>query len=71
MAKRMGGAITTRHLLTQAPTIINEFGVGAYLKCVCRTMFSRKEVTFLECTCQIRCAPAQTNSNAPKSQNTL
>lgn len=47
----MRGIITTRHLVTNAPTIIHEFGVGAYLRCI-RGVLSRRPVTFLECVCR-------------------
>lgn len=44
----MRGLITTRHLLVNAPTIITEFGVLAYLRCV-NAALSRRPATFLEC----------------------
>ena len=44
----MQGTITTRHLVTNASTIIHEFGLGAYMRCVAAAMLSRKHVTFLE-----------------------
>ena len=44
----MQGLITTRHLVTNAPTIINEFGMAAYLRCLAACMFWRRKVTFLE-----------------------
>ena len=50
----MQGLITTRHLLTNAPTIIHEFGLGAYLRCVAAVVTSRHEVTFLECVIRMR-----------------
>jgi hypothetical protein len=50
----MRGIITTKHLVTSAPTIISEFGVAAYVRCWTRLMLSRREVTFLECVCQVR-----------------
>ena len=45
----MRGLITTKHLMTNAATIIHEFGVGAYLRCLAAAVLSRREVTFLEC----------------------
>ena len=44
----MRGLITSRHIVSKAPTIIHEFGMGAYLRCIAACMFSRREVTFLE-----------------------
>ena len=44
----MRGLITSRHIVTNAPTIIHEFGMGAYLRCIAACMFSRRNVTFLE-----------------------
>ncbi len=44
----MRGLITTRHLLTNAPVIIKEFGLWAYLRCLRTTFLSRRKVTFLE-----------------------
>ena len=53
-AKGMRGIITTRHLVTNAPTIIHEFGMVAYLRCVRTALLSRRPVTFLECV--MRCS---------------
>jgi hypothetical protein len=53
----MRGIITTRHLVTNAPTIITEFGMAAYLRCLARTLLSRRPVTFLECV--VKCAHAE------------
>lgn len=44
----MQGIITTRHLVTNAPTIINEFGIAAYMRCLAAALSSRRDVTFLE-----------------------
>jgi hypothetical protein len=44
----MRGLITSRHLVTNAPTIIQEFGMSAYLRCLAACLFSRRDVTFLE-----------------------
>ena len=49
----MRGLITTRHLVTNAPTIIQEFGFAAYMRCVAIALLSRRPVTFLECV--MRC----------------
>lgn len=48
----MQGCITTRHLIFRAPTIILEFGIVAYCRCVVSVLF-RKKVTFLECVATI------------------
>jgi hypothetical protein len=45
----MVGVITTRHLLTHSAVIVREFGFGCFARCVCRTLTSRRRVTFLEC----------------------
>jgi hypothetical protein len=45
----MVGRIQSRHLLTHSPTIIHEFGIGCYFRCVWRTLVARRAVTFLEC----------------------
>jgi len=50
----MRGIITTRHLVTNAPVIIQEFGVITYLRCVAAAMLSRREVTFLEMVMRMR-----------------
>lgn len=50
----MHGTITTRELVTWAPTIIAEFGMTAYLRCWARAVLSRREVTFLECVCRMQ-----------------
>jgi hypothetical protein len=50
----MRGIITTKDLVTCAPTIISEFGMAAYLRCWARALTSRREVTFLECVCRMR-----------------
>jgi len=49
----MQGTITTRHLLTMAPTITHEFGITAYLHCWAMVLCHRR-VTFLECVCHLR-----------------
>lgn len=50
----MRGIITTRDLVTSAPTIIAQFGMAAYLRCWARALLSRREVTFLEVVCRMR-----------------
>ena len=49
----MQGTITTRHLVTCAPTIILAFGVRAYLRCVGEVIRSKEAVTFLDCVCRL------------------
>lgn len=50
----MQGLITTRHLVTNAPTIIHEFGMVAYVRCVAACVLARREVTFLEVVLRLR-----------------
>jgi len=38
---------TTKHLMTSAPTIIQEFGMLAFVRCLAHSMLSRK-TTFAE-----------------------
>jgi hypothetical protein len=45
----MKGVITTRHLLTHCTVIIRQFGLRCYVRCLVRTLFSAKPVTFLDC----------------------
>jgi hypothetical protein len=45
----MIGVVKTRHLITHPRTIVHEFGMGCYLRCVWRTVAKRGPVTFLEC----------------------
>jgi hypothetical protein len=45
----VSGYITTRHLVTNAATIVREFGMRCFLRCVWRTITARRAVTFLEC----------------------
>ena len=49
----MRGLITTRHLVTNARLIIQEFGLAAYVRCLSHALLSRRPVTFLEC--MVRC----------------
>ena len=44
----MVGLITTRHLLTEARTLVAEFGVSVYLRCLRAALLERRPVTFLE-----------------------
>ena len=50
----MKGVITSRHLLLNARTIISEFGIGCYLRCLRRAFFHRGEGTFLETACRMK-----------------
>jgi hypothetical protein len=50
----MRGLITTRHLVINAATIIHEFGVMAYLRCLRQVLLSRRHVTFLECVMRLK-----------------
>jgi hypothetical protein len=43
MVRRM----TTKHLMTNAPTIIQEFGMLAFVRCLAQAMLKRK-ATFAE-----------------------
>jgi hypothetical protein len=56
----MRGIITGRHLLTNAPTIIQEFGVIAYLRCLTMCVFGRRPTTFLEMVMRLPARRAQT-----------
>jgi hypothetical protein len=50
----MRGFITTRHLVTHARLIIQQFGWRVYLRCVLYCLRPGKPVTFLS----IACAPS-------------
>jgi len=50
----MRGLITTRNLWSNAPIIIREFGLPAWVQCVLRALLTRRPVTFLEVV--VRCA---------------
>jgi hypothetical protein len=52
----MRGLITTRHLLVNAGTIIHEFGLIAYMRCL-RALVTGQRTTFLDCVCQLRKPP--------------
>ena len=45
----MSGVITTKHLISHAHVIIFHFGLGVYLRCISRALFSHKPITFLDC----------------------
>jgi hypothetical protein len=50
----MKGLITTRHLILNARTIIAEFGVGCYLRCLKNAVLHRGQCTFLESACRLK-----------------
>lgn len=50
----MSSRITARHLVVNAGTIIHEFGVLEYLRCLTSAMFSRRQVTFVEMAMRLR-----------------
>lgn len=50
----MRGLITTRHLVINAATIIQEFGLMAYLRCLRQVLLTRRHVTFLECVMRLK-----------------
>jgi len=50
----MKGVITTKHLILNARTIIAEFGVGCYLRCLKNAIFRRGDNTFLQCACRMK-----------------
>jgi hypothetical protein len=45
----MSGVVRTHHLVTCMPAIVREFGWRTYVRCVRKTLFAGKRVTFLEC----------------------
>jgi hypothetical protein len=45
----MIGVITTLHLVTHSTTIVRQFGLRCYVRCVWRTATAHRPVTFLEC----------------------
>jgi len=51
----ISGVITTKHVFQHAPTIVREFGLGAYLRC-CLVILRRRNTTFLECVLRPRAA---------------
>ncbi|MEO1173264.1 MAG: hypothetical protein AAFX94_14620 [Myxococcota bacterium] len=48
----MQGCITTRDLVLQARTIVHEFGVKAFCRCLSAVILRRK-TTFLECVARV------------------
>ena len=50
----MRGLITTKHLLLNAGTIVQEFGLLAYFKCIYSVLCGPRRVTFLECIVRLR-----------------
>ena len=50
----MRGLITSRHIVSKAPTIIHEFGMVAYMRCVAAAVLSKRDVTFLEVVMRLR-----------------
>lgn len=54
LGERMRGLITTKHLLLNASTIVQEFGLLAYLKCIYSVLCGPRRVTFLECIVRLR-----------------
>ena len=49
----MQGCITTRDLVLQARTIVSEFGVVAYCRCIFSAVILRRKVTFLDCVARM------------------
>ena len=45
----MTGVVTTKDLFRCAHIILRHFGPAVYMRCVTRSIFSRKPVTFLDC----------------------
>ncbi|MCK5691030.1 hypothetical protein KAI87_17235, partial [Myxococcota bacterium] len=52
--RKMNGTITTKNLVVNAPTIIYEFGVATYFRCIVGVVFSRRDVTFLEMAVRLK-----------------
>ena len=44
----MQGNLTTRHLMTNAPTIIHEFGMYAFVRCLASCVLSKRDQSFVE-----------------------
>lgn len=65
----MRGLITTRNLVVNAPTIINEFGMSAYMRCLAAALLSRKDVTFLECVMRLQGGCAQRSAPTPQAND--
>lgn len=58
----MTGFVSTRHLLTQSTTIVQEFGARCYLRCVWRTLTAQRPITFLECMPPLRASNDETST---------
>ncbi|MEZ0310327.1 MAG: hypothetical protein ACAI38_01045 [Myxococcota bacterium] len=65
----MHGLITTRNLVVNAPTIIHEFGMSAYMRCLAAALLSRKNVTFLECVMRLQGGCAQRANPGPQAND--
>ena len=63
----MQGLITTRHLFFKAPTIIHEFGLQTYLKCVAAAVKGEPNTTFLECA--VHCEAQKAEARQTPSKN--
>ncbi len=50
----MKGLITTRHLILNARTIIAEFGVACYFRCLKNAVLHPGQCTFLESACKLK-----------------
>lgn len=50
----MRGLITTRHLIINAPLIVQEFGLIAYVRCFVRALWRRQQATFLNCIVELK-----------------
>ena len=48
----MQSKMTTKHLMTAAPTIIQEFGMFAFVRCLAKSVIKRK-ATFAELVMQL------------------
>ena len=48
----MRGVITTRHIFFNAKTIIAEFGLAAYARCLMACLANRR-MTFLQCVARL------------------
>lgn len=44
----MRGLIQTKHLITLGPTIVREFGIRVYLRCLFNSLHHPGRATFLE-----------------------
>ncbi len=55
----MVGLVRTRHLITHPRTIVREFGLRCYVRCIWRTLMERRPVTFLDCTLAMQTTPSR------------